>query len=90
MARLGSHKRPAVAQARTMERAEEIVSLCDSHGWKVVVGIEPNKPEDTADIEALLTSDATPSNPGVRVASVGRNDPCICGSGRKFKKCCGQ
>jgi uncharacterized protein YecA (UPF0149 family) len=20
---------------------------------------------------------------------VGRNDPCPCGSGRKFKKCCG-
>lgn len=73
-----------------MERAEELVSLCDSRGWKVVVGIEPNKPEDIADIEGLLTSEATPSNPGVRVASVGRNDPCVCGSGRKFKKCCGQ
>ena len=23
------------------------------------------------------------------VASVGRNDPCPCGSGKKFKKCCG-
>jgi hypothetical protein len=21
---------------------------------------------------------------------VGRNDPCSCGSGKKFKKCCGQ
>ena len=21
---------------------------------------------------------------------VGRNDPCICGNGRKFKKCCGK
>ena len=20
---------------------------------------------------------------------VGRNDPCVCGSGKKFKKCCG-
>ncbi|MET0255502.1 MAG: SEC-C metal-binding domain-containing protein, partial [Luteibacter sp.] len=20
---------------------------------------------------------------------VGRNDPCACGSGKKFKKCCG-
>ncbi len=25
----------------------------------------------------------------VRVDKVGRNDPCPCGSGRKFKKCCG-
>lgn len=22
-------------------------------------------------------------------AKVGRNDPCACGSGKKFKKCCG-
>jgi len=25
----------------------------------------------------------------VRAAKVGRNDPCPCGSGKKFKKCCG-
>ena len=24
-----------------------------------------------------------------RSAKVGRNDPCPCGSGRKYKKCCG-
>jgi len=24
-----------------------------------------------------------------RVAKVGRNDPCPCGSGKKYKKCCG-
>jgi uncharacterized protein YecA (UPF0149 family) len=23
------------------------------------------------------------------VPKVGRNDPCPCGSGKKFKKCCG-
>jgi len=25
-----------------------------------------------------------------KVASVGRNEPCPCGSGRKYKKCCGK
>jgi hypothetical protein len=31
-----------------------------------------------------------PSRPGIAVgARVGRNDPCPCGSGKKFKKCCG-
>lgn len=24
-----------------------------------------------------------------QVAKVGRNDPCSCGSGKKYKKCCG-
>ena len=23
-------------------------------------------------------------------AKIGRNDPCTCGSGKKFKKCCGK
>jgi hypothetical protein len=25
----------------------------------------------------------------VRAMKTGRNDPCPCGSGKKFKKCCG-
>lgn len=25
----------------------------------------------------------------VRAERLGRNDPCACGSGKKFKKCCG-
>jgi SEC-C motif domain protein len=28
-------------------------------------------------------------NSGSVVKKIGRNDPCHCGSGRKFKKCCG-
>jgi tetratricopeptide (TPR) repeat protein len=31
---------------------------------------------------------ATPSGGTARPAKVGRNDPCPCGSGKKFKKCC--
>jgi SEC-C motif domain protein len=28
--------------------------------------------------------------PVVRAPKIGRNDPCSCGSGQKFKKCCGK
>jgi SEC-C motif-containing protein len=39
----------------------------------------------------FFTAGKTMSKPAVRAApKTGRNDPCICGSGRKFKKCCGQ
>lgn len=24
------------------------------------------------------------------VGKIGRNEPCICGSGKKYKKCCGK
>lgn len=32
---------------------------------------------------------ANPFKPDARKATVGRNDPCPCKSGRKYKKCCG-
>ena len=31
-----------------------------------------------------------PAAPAVKAATVGRNDPCPCGSGQKHKKCCGK
>ncbi|MDP6345395.1 MAG: YchJ family protein [Alphaproteobacteria bacterium] len=30
-----------------------------------------------------------PKAPTVRVEKIGRNAPCTCGSGKKYKKCCG-
>jgi preprotein translocase subunit SecA len=33
---------------------------------------------------------AAASHPGSAQPKVGRNDPCPCGSGKKYKKCCGQ
>ena len=41
----------------------------------------------------FLTRKGIPTNyhPETRlVATIGRNEPCICGSGKKYKKCCGE
>ena len=86
MAGLGTHKNPAIVRVRSMKRAEEIVAICNEHGWKVIAGIEPDKPEDISDVERLLHP---PKVARVEV-KVGRNDPCPCGSGRKYKRCCGR
>ena len=34
-------------------------------------------------------SDTPVRKPVVKTQKVGRNDPCPCGSGKKYKKCCG-
>jgi len=34
-------------------------------------------------------STATAQQPVLAKKTVGRNDPCPCGSGKKYKKCCG-
>ncbi len=85
MGNLGSEKRPAVARVKSQKRAEEILSICSKHGWKVIVGIEPNKPEDISDVERLLN----PPEAAKAQVKTGRNEPCPCGSGNKYKRCCG-
>lgn len=37
----------------------------------------------------LYVSGETIAPTPLRVSKTGRNDPCPCGSGKKFKKCCG-
>ena len=85
MGTLGSEKRLAVARVKSQKRAEEILSICSKHGWKVIVGIEPNKPEDISDVERLLN----PPEAAKAQVKTGRNEPCPCGSGKKYKRCCG-
>ena len=81
MAKLGSDKRPAVVRVQTMPKGEEIVALCEKHHWKVIVGIEPDHPEDLSDIDLLLRAlDGRQSAPRA-APRIGRNDPCPCGSG---------
>ena len=88
MAKLGSEKRPAVVRVHTISKAEKIVALCEAHHWKVIVGVEPDQPEDLSDIDLLLRG-ATGKLPAPRAApKIGRNDYCPCGSGKKFKNCC--
>jgi len=84
MAKLGSEKRPARGHVQTLERAEEIIRICDERGWQIVIGVEPGMPEDISEVELLLN----PPKPKQAEPKVGRNDPCPCGSGKKFKKCC--
>ena len=40
-------------------------------------------------VDFVSQSNATYMKNGRPVRVVGRNDPCPCGSGRKFKQCCG-
>lgn len=84
MAKLGTDKRPIIARVHTDEMARYVAEKCDKHGWHYIIGFEPDKPEDISDLERMLNP-ATP-----RVSNkIGRNDSCPCGSGKKFKKCCG-
>ena len=88
MAKLGSDKRPAVVRVRTMTKGEEIVAFCETHHWKVIVGIEPDQPEDLSDIDLLLRGPSGKPSAPRAPPTINRNDYCPCRSGKKFKDCC--
>jgi len=55
----------------------------------VTLGQTPPRPSPVASTVVLHGSTVTATPVCIPMVKVGRNDPCPCGSGRKFKKCCG-
>jgi len=52
--------------------------------------IQRRKDKEMADLQFVGGGTATAvKQPVVKAQKVGRNDPCPCGSGKKYKKCCG-
>ena len=48
-----------------------------------------NRSQEDLELEEQLLKDTPKTDPIRKAATeVGRNDPCPCGSGKKFKKCC--
>jgi len=84
--KLGTEKNPAVINVQTEERVKELESVFEENGWKYTIELEPDKTEDITDLEILLN----PLKTRIAEKNVGRNEPCPCGSGKKYKKCCGK
>lgn len=85
-AKLGTAKNPANVTVQKKARVKELESVFEENGWKYTIELEPDKPEDITDLEILLN----PLKTKVAEKKVGRNEPCPCGSGKKYKKCCGK
>jgi len=84
--KLGTEKKPAVVNVQTEKRVKELESVFKKNGWKYTIELEPDKPEDITNLEILLN----PPKPKMAEKKVGRNEPCPCKSGKKYKKCCGK
>ena len=85
-AKLGTEKKPALVRVQTEQRLKEVQALFEEHAWEYRIEVEPDKPEDIADLDQLLN----PPKPIVAEQKVGRNERCPCGSGKKYKHCCGK
>ena len=85
-AKLGTEKHPLFLLVQTKERQEEVSAICEDNGWYYEVEIDSDRPEDISDLELLTDRPTTV----VSKQKIGRNEPCPCGSGKKYKKCCGK
>ncbi len=84
--KLGTEKNPAVVNVKTKKRMNEVTKIFEKNSWKYKIELERDKPEDITDLEILLNW----PKPREAEKKVGRNEPCPCGSGIKYKKCCGK
>ncbi|MCL6269362.1 SEC-C metal-binding domain-containing protein [Sansalvadorimonas sp. 2012CJ34-2] len=85
-AKLGTKKNPANVVVQTEERFKEIKAIALENSWVINIEHNEEKEENIADLEFLQQM---PTSTAVVEKTPGRNDPCSCGSGKKFKKCCG-
>jgi SWIM/SEC-C metal-binding protein len=83
--RLGSKKAPAQIRVQTAEREQELAADCAENNWSCVIEVDAEQDEDIRSLEVLQNQQVT----SVSAKTPNRNDPCSCGSGKKYKKCCG-
>ena len=59
--------------------------------FNITVEQQPKERKSIVDVDKLAApADKADNSPTVKEKTVGRNDPCPCGSGKKFKQCCGK
>ena len=79
---------------------EELVKSIREESVKAVFSLKPKRKEQVVNVKMtnnvtnLMTNAAgedTPKRKPVKAEKkIGRNDPCPCGSGKKYKNCCGR
>ncbi len=81
----GSEGAPLSLRVGSESRKAEIDTILIENDLFAYVDVDAEQDEDIAELEVLLNKPATV----VLEKTPGRNDPCSCGSGKKYKKCCG-
>ncbi|WP_017348594.1 YecA/YgfB family protein [Pantoea sp. A4] len=78
----------AIALHGRDEQLEALESLTPEAFADSIEAIKPAALELYDYLSSLEVEEPEPQQPVVNENKVGRNDPCPCGSGKKFKQCC--
>lgn len=80
----GTEESPITVVVNSDARKVEIETLVEKHAIVANISVDATAEENTIELETLLNKPKTT----VFEKTPNRNDPCSCGSGKKFKKCC--
>ena len=83
--KLGSANSPLTLVVNPIQRKEEIEQMLQENSLVANIEINEQEPENTLELDVILNKPKTQTS----ALKSNRNDPCICGSGKKVKKCCG-
>ncbi len=83
--KLGSDELPLSLVVKTQERKTEIEAMLATNQLVANIEVNAERDENIQELEGVLNKPTTTTF----AKTPKRNDPCSCGSGKKYKKCCG-
>jgi SWIM/SEC-C metal-binding protein len=83
--KLGSENSPLTLLVNSPQRQKEIELILLDKSLFANIEMNANEQENIIELDAILNKPRTQTT----THTPNRNDPCSCGSGKKFKKCCG-
>ena len=89
----GHHDPVQAYQIEGYDMFLELINNIKQETIKYVLNVNVNRiPQRQKVAEEVATNQEQEggNKPVVKEAKIGRNDPCPCGSGKKYKKCCGK
>ena len=75
-------------QVQSSAQLDEATQAMEDRG-EGISNVTYSSPTETGEVETVADA-ATAAQPAAAGVRVGRNDPCPCGSGKKYKQCHGK
>ncbi|ASP48336.1 PBPRA1643 family SWIM/SEC-C metal-binding motif protein [Cognaticolwellia beringensis] len=83
--KLGTEKHPLTLVVTSEEKKVEIEAVIAENELFADITVDSSAEENIIELTAILNKPTTTTFE----KTPNRNDPCLCGSGKKYKKCCG-
>ncbi len=84
-AKPGTEEAPLMLSVQSEARKTEVEAILLEHQLVATIAVDAQVDENITDLLSMVNTPKTVS----LETKPNRNDPCSCGSGVKYKKCCG-